>query len=120
MPGGVDRVWLFRDTRTLNEIFERRQEACLKLEGAEMTLLAYAVKAWHRRVKAYKKAMKKRGKDMEGNRPSSQLELPPITKEFLDELVPPAHRPHHRTGVLGLIGTKVDTIEWCKVSFHAI
>ncbi|EEB99690.1 hypothetical protein MPER_00584, partial [Moniliophthora perniciosa FA553] len=31
----------------------------------------------------------------------------------LDELVPPAKRPRHKAGLLGMCGTEVDTIEWC-------
>ncbi|KAF5351925.1 hypothetical protein D9756_007456 [Leucocoprinus leucothites] len=114
VPGGVDRVWLFRDTRSLNELFERRQQACAKLEEAETALLKNAVLAWRKKVKLHKKAMKRRKKDEEGNHMSNELEVPPITGEFLDELVPPAERPHHRTGTWGMIGHKVDTIEWCK------
>lgn len=116
VPGGVDRVWLFRDTRSLNELFERRQEACEKLEAAELDLLKNAVLAWKKRVKQHKKAMKRRRKDEEGLGVSTELVIPPITREFLDELIPPAKRPHHRTGLMGMIGTKVDTIDWCKVS----
>ncbi|KAJ3569623.1 hypothetical protein NP233_g4933 [Leucocoprinus birnbaumii] len=114
VPGGVDRVWLFRDTKALNELFERRQQACGKLEGAETALLEKAVLAWRKKVKSHKKAMKRREKDEEGNQMSTEMDVPPITREFLDELVPQSERPCHRTGVLGMIGQKVDTIEWCR------
>lgn len=115
VPGGVDRVWLFRDTRSLNEVFEKRQEACGKLEAAESTLVKSAVLAWRKRVKIHKKMVKRKPKDEEGHPVSAELVVPPITREFLDELVPLAHRPHHRTGFLGMFGQKVDTIDWCKV-----
>ncbi|KXN90147.1 hypothetical protein AN958_04637 [Leucoagaricus sp. SymC.cos] len=114
VPGGVDRVWLFRDTRSLNETFEERQETCEKLEAAETTYLEELVLAWRKKEKAHKKAMKRRKKDEEGDHVSSELELPPITREFLDELVPSAKRPHHRNGFLGMIGQKVDSIDWYK------
>jgi len=116
VPGGVDRVWLFRDTRSLNELFERRQEACAKLEEATTALLKDAISAWRKNVKLHKTEIKRRKKDEEGSHGLIELEVPPITKEFLDELVPPANRPHHRTGFLGMVGCKVNTIEWCKVS----
>lgn len=116
VPGGVDRVWLYRETRSLNELFERRQEACEKLEAAESALLKDAVLAWRKKVKRHKKAAKRRPKDEEGRPISDELTLPPITREFLDELVPPAKRPRHRAGFLGVIGRKVDTVDWCKVS----
>ncbi len=115
VPGGVDRVWLFRDTRSLNEEFEKRQEACERLEAAESTLVKNAVLAWRKKVKIHKKAVKRRPKDEEGHPISTELAVPPVTREFLDELVPPAQRPHHRTGFLGIFGQSVDTIDWCKV-----
>jgi len=116
VPGGVDRIWLFRDTKSLNELFERRQEACAKLEKGVMVLLRDAISAWKKNVKLHKKEIQRRKEDEEGsNHVLIELEVPPITKEFLDELVPPANRPHHRIGFLGMVGQKVDTIEWCKV-----
>ena len=47
---------------------------------------------------------------------SDDLELlaNPITRELLDELVPPNSRPKHRTGFWGLWGKTVDTLDWCK------
>jgi hypothetical protein len=116
VPGGVDRVWLYRDTRSLNELFEERQGACEELEAAETAYLREAVLSWRKKAKLHEKAMKRMRKDEEGNRASYELEVPPITREFFDELVPPAKRPHHRTGVLGMIGHKVDSINWYKVS----
>ncbi|KAF9453915.1 DUF221-domain-containing protein [Macrolepiota fuliginosa MF-IS2] len=114
VPGGVDRVWLYRGTKSLNELFERRQQACEQLEAAEAVLLRNAILAWRKKVKLHMKAMKRRSKDEEGHFVSTELAVPPITREFLDELAPPTKRPHHRTGLLGMIGPKVDTIDWCK------
>lgn len=113
VPGGVDRVWLYRDTRSLNDVFERRQDACMKLEAAESELLVQAISAWKKKVKRQEKMKRK---DEEALNSPGQLTIPPLTRAFLDELVPPAKRPHHHVGFLGLVGTKVDTIDWCKVS----
>ncbi|KAF7782412.1 hypothetical protein Agabi119p4_1788 [Agaricus bisporus var. burnettii] len=113
VPGGVDRVWLYRDTRSLNDVFERRQDTCLKLEAAGSSLLVQAVSAWRKKIKHHKKAINRKRKDEEGLTISNDLAIPPLTRAFLDELVPPAKRPHHRTGFLGMIGQKVDTIDWC-------
>jgi hypothetical protein len=88
----------------------------MKLEVAESDLLVHAASAWRKRVKHHRKAMKKERKDEEALNISGQLAIPPLTRAFLDELVPPAKRPHHRIGFMGLIGAEVDTIDWCKVS----
>ena len=34
---------------------------------------------------------------------------------LLERYAPPKKRPRHRLGFLGVLGKKVDTIEWCKV-----
>jgi calcium permeable stress-gated cation channel len=38
--------------------------------------------------------------------------------KILEMYAPPNLRPRHRTGFLGLLGKKVDTIEWCKVGYN--
>ncbi|THU96938.1 DUF221-domain-containing protein [Dendrothele bispora CBS 962.96] len=127
VPGGVDKVWVYRDTKELNRWFEERQDACGKLEGAVAGLLKEAMKVWRKREKAWKKAHKNQGKHEDGKRKKGDLDVdlenqddedglvvPPPSREFLDELVPENKRPKHRTGPLGLSGKKVDTIDWCK------
>lgn len=116
VPGGVDRVWLFRDTRELNELFEERQDTCNKLEQAEAELLKTAVKVWRRKEGIRRKAQKHKSVDEEKN--DQQNHVPPASRALLDELVPLASRPRHRTGFLGIIGPKVDTVDWCKVCRH--
>ncbi|KAF9261249.1 DUF221 family protein [Marasmius fiardii PR-910] len=120
VPGGVDKVWIYRDTRDLNALFEERQNVCDKLEAAEATVLRDATKAWNAKQKAHKKMVKRRKKssDVEkrlsmGGELNEHLEITEPSREFLDELVPPEKRPKHRLGFLGLFGEKVDTIEWC-------
>ncbi|PPR03078.1 hypothetical protein CVT24_012391 [Panaeolus cyanescens] len=113
VPGGIDRVWLYRDTKSLNELFERRQEACQKLEAAESEVLKLATKAWRVKQKQFNKIERRRARDAEAGEKET-LEMPQPSKEALNDLVPLNLRPKHRTGFLGLIGTKVDTIDWCK------
>lgn len=112
IPGGVDKVWFYRDTKALNELFEERVDACSKLEAANATILRDATKAWRKREKAHKKTLKKQ-KDEEKSE-QTELILSPASHEFLNDLVPLKKRPRHRTGFWGLWGTKVDTINWCK------
>lgn len=119
VPGGVDKVWPYYNTKGLNDLFERRQEACEKLEDATSTILSDASIAWKNKVKRHRKLQKHRIKDEE--RPEDfQLVKPEPSMQFLNDLVPDARRPKHRTGPLGLVGSKVDTIEWCKAEISTL
>ncbi|KAJ7747247.1 DUF221 family protein [Mycena metata] len=109
VPGGIDRVWMYRDTKLLNKLFERRQSACSKLEAAEARVLKHATDAWRVKELAHRKMHKNRDKES-GDAP---LEPPIPSRELLDELVPVDVRPTHRIGFLGLFGRKVETIPWC-------
>ncbi|RDB24859.1 Uncharacterized protein RSN1 [Hypsizygus marmoreus] len=113
VPGGVDRVWILRDHAALNSLFEARQDACLKLEAAEATILHQANKAWRKRGLAFCKQQIRTPKDEEKDL-DGRLPIPLPSSELLNDLVPPTRRPTHRTGFLGFVGTKVDTINWCK------
>ncbi|KDQ59601.1 hypothetical protein JAAARDRAFT_153575 [Jaapia argillacea MUCL 33604] len=121
VPGGIHRVWIYRDSKSLNKSFEKRQKACLKLESAESALLRKATKAWNTREKSHRKQVKKgrKVKDVEKVQDlslfSENLPTPTPSREFLDDLVPATERPRHRLGFLGLFGKKVDTIDWCKI-----
>lgn len=103
----------------MNDFFDARTKACKKLEAAESKVIRTATLEWRRRVKLHKKAEKKvKQTDEEKleNGTMEPLKRPEVlTHEFLDDLVPYAKRPKHRTGVLGLVGKKVDTVDWCKV-----
>lgn len=105
----------------MNELYEGRTEACKNLESAYADILRDATKAWRKKQRAEVKARKtrqKRGiKDEEGldGDNDQQKLVPPPTSEFLEELVPLNKRPTHRLGLLGLVGTKVDSISWYKV-----
>ncbi|KAG5729523.1 hypothetical protein E4T56_gene4603 [Termitomyces sp. T112] len=112
VPGGVDNVWILRDHSTLNKLFRERQDICTKLEAAIASLLAKATKMWRRREKTLHRACRSKSQDSEDA--NSVFRAHTASRELLNELVPPAHRPRHRVGVLGLFGNKVDTINWCK------
>jgi len=116
VPGGIDRVWLYRDTTALNRLFEKRQDACKKLEAAEAAILKSATLAWRERENQHKKIQRRKLKDVE-HRDDEKLIVPPASRELLDDLVARKDRPQHRNGFLGLFGEKVDTIVWCKVGF---
>ena len=114
VPGGVDKVWMYRSTAGLNELFERRQEACEKLEDAISHLLARATNAWRKKLKLHKKMQHKKRRDVEVPQ-ECEVEQPTPSLDLLNELVPFNRRPRHRIGTLGCVGEKVDSYDWCKV-----
>ncbi|KAJ3909109.1 DUF221 family protein [Lentinula edodes] len=125
VPGGVERVWLYRDTKRLNEVFSNREKTCLMLEKAVSEVLRNAIRVWRKkkatRKKKRRRAIPKASEDEESRTNTEEtssddeelLEHDP-SLQFLDELVPHEKRPKHRTGALGVLGKKVDTIEWCR------
>jgi len=132
VPGGVDRVWFFRDTKVnlvqsiihrlcsktaliqvLNKLFAQRQTACENLESAISHILHRAMKAWR---KSSQGRTEKKREDEERQQSAENFEYPSQpSRELLDQLVPRSRRPSHRTGFLGVFGPKVDTIEYYKV-----
>jgi len=117
VPGGIDKVWMYRDSRALNNIFEKRQEACEKLESAGAAFLKSATLAWRYKDEQYRKIQSRKLKDAEHSNEERELTSFPVSREVLDELVALNLRPKHKTGFLGLLGQRVDTIDWFKVSF---
>ncbi|KAK2672339.1 Calcium-dependent channel, 7TM region, putative phosphate [Fusarium oxysporum f. sp. vasinfectum] len=90
------------DTKELDKIIEERDDAAMKLEKGEVKLLKLCNKE---RIKA----MKKSGPEAEkvASAPSD-----PESGNLSARWIPAKKRPSHRTGPLGLVGKKVDTIEW--------
>jgi hypothetical protein len=97
LPGGVKKIWINRDLKELPDIYDRRLAACAKLESAETALLGTATKL---RLKAVTAAAKN-GTDIEASNQESIQ-------------VPESERPTHKLGFLGLIGEKVDSINWAR------
>ena len=86
-----------RNLKELPDVYDRRLAACDKLESAETSLLKTATKL---RLKAVQTAAKN-GTDVE----ASNLE---------SIQVPESERPTHKLGFLGLLGQKVDSINWAR------
>lgn len=93
----VTHVWVTGDAKKIDELVENRDKAAFKLEKAEVKLIKLANKARN-------KATKGAAHDHDDPEPGS------VTARW----VPTKKRPTHRTGPLGLIGKKVDSIDWCR------
>lgn len=134
VPGGIAKIWIYRDAKTLNKQYKDRLAACKKLEKSECKLMRAATKAWQAQQKLEGKGKSKpkkhseKGKAVEttsggdgvppdgavssanGERDVEKGTDTPLY--FLDK----AGRPTHRLGMIPFIGEKVDTIDWCKAS----
>ncbi|KAK0563049.1 phosphate metabolism protein 7 [Tilletia horrida] len=97
LPGGVTKVWLNRNVKDLPDLVDERTKACLKLEGAETSV-----------IKTASKKVRK-NKVPEGGNPDVEASQDPIDKYLVHK-----ERPSHKLGKIPFMGKKVDTIEWCR------
>ncbi|KAK7956170.1 uncharacterized protein PG986_005392 [Apiospora aurea] len=98
----VKNIWITGDTKELEELVKERDKVAMKLEKAEVKLLKLAN---GERLKSIKKG----GAD-ERAEVSHDAEPGSLSARW----VPNKKRPTHRLGALGLVGKKVDTINWCR------
>jgi hypothetical protein len=96
---GVKNIWITGDTSKLDDLVKERDKAAYKLESAEVKLIKLAHKE---RMKAEK------------NGAAHDTEASAETGNIAARWVSPKKRPTHKTGFLGLIGSKVDSITWCR------
>lgn len=97
----VKHIWINSDIKEIEKLVEERDKVAFKLEKAEVKLIKLANKE---RVKTSK------GAPEENVHPPLDAESGSVASRW----VPQKKRPTHRTGPLGLIGKKVDTIDWCR------
>lgn len=98
----VKHIWITGDTKELDDLVKERDKVAMKLEKAEIKLLKLAN---GERLKAIKKG----GAD-ERHEHTADSESGSLAARW----IPAKKRPSHRTGLLGLVGKKVDTISWCR------
>ncbi|KUI54893.1 Uncharacterized protein RSN1 [Cytospora mali] len=99
----VQHIWITGATDGVEKLVKERDKVAYKLEKAE--------------VKLIKLANKERIKALKGSPADEHKTHPPLDAEsgsIAARWVPIKKRPSHRTGFLGLIGNKVDTIDWCR------
>ncbi|KAH7143821.1 hypothetical protein EDB81DRAFT_508218 [Dactylonectria macrodidyma] len=104
----VKNVWLVADTTDLEKLVEERDKTAMKLEKGEIKLLKLVNKE---RINAIKKG----GQDEKG-----PVNADPEAGSVAARWIPDKKRPSHRLGPLGLIGKKVDTIEWGREELHKL
>ncbi|KAH6659524.1 hypothetical protein BKA67DRAFT_589500 [Truncatella angustata] len=104
----VRRIWISGDTKELEDLVKEREKVAMKLEKAEVKLLKLANGA---RLKAIKK-----GGSAERHEATADAESGSLAARW----IPTKKRPSHRLGPLGLVGKKVDTINWCRTELERL
>jgi len=106
----VKNIWITGDTEKLEKLVEERDKAAFKLEKSEVKLIKLANKA---RAAALKK---------DASADGDKTQAPPDSESgsVAARWVPKKKRPSHRTGLLGLLGKKVDSIEWCRTELERL
>ncbi|KIJ24983.1 hypothetical protein M422DRAFT_194019 [Sphaerobolus stellatus SS14] len=108
VPGGIQNVWVYKDSKRLNEAYGERESLCANLEAATCSLLRDAMKA------------KQEQDNIETNKSRKTEPLDPVQEELkikmalLDKLVAPNNRPMHRPKLRGFWGRKIDSITYYK------
>lgn len=94
LTGSVVKVWINHQMNKLPRLQEERLAVLNKVEGATATSIRMVLK----KVKAGKK---------------NRVELAGDTPlDVLDRYLEQKERPHHRLGMFGLYGDKVDSLSW--------
>ncbi|KAG9099222.1 hypothetical protein FS749_001789 [Ceratobasidium sp. UAMH 11750] len=104
VPGGVDKIWIYRDQPDLPKLFNDRLEACQKLEKTEVKYMRAIVKAWRTHLKEEKKkqkALEKSGGDPESKPKRAETKrsdeypltnIRPVRPSLLNQSLPPTPR----------------------------
>ncbi|KAJ1531264.1 hypothetical protein HK405_001346, partial [Cladochytrium tenue] len=115
LPAEVRRVWIAGDSKPLDDLVKKREKVALRLEAAEVKLLKIAAAERARLKKAAGSAAGSAAAAATGaaGAAAEDAEAGTATPDAY-RWVPPSKRPTHRLGLLGLVGEKVDTIDWCR------
>ncbi|WYZ46262.1 hypothetical protein EsH8_IX_000487 [Colletotrichum jinshuiense] len=104
----IKRIWITGDTEKLDELVEERDKVAMKLEKAQVKLIKLANAARNKAVE--------KGAPAEKTPSAQDTESADASARW----IPQKARPTHRLGLLGLVGKKVDTIEWCRTELQRL
>ncbi|ETS82771.1 hypothetical protein PFICI_04647 [Pestalotiopsis fici W106-1] len=105
----VKHIWITGDTEEVDELVKERNKIAMKLEKAEVKLIKTAN---GERLKAIKKG----GSHESAETAAADAESGSLAARW----IPAKKRPSHRLGFLGLVGKKVDTINWCRTELERL
>ncbi|KAJ4294882.1 phosphate metabolism protein 7 [Collariella sp. IMI 366227] len=109
--GSVQRIWITSDTKEVDDVVEKRDKTAMRLEKAEVKLIKLANKARQKALKDGALAEEADKAPVFGDSESGSIAA---------RWIPHKKRPTHRTGPLGLVGKKVDTINWCRTELERL
>jgi hypothetical protein len=112
---GAARVWLSRQCKDLEKVYDDRNQECARLEGAEAKLQALATKNVKKgKTPQPKSTSAKQSPSGPGANEGQGFDLSAETggsDALIDKYVLPKKRPTWKQGFLGLIGRKMDLKE---------
>lgn len=100
----VRHIWITYDTEKIDDLVKERDKVVMKLENAEIKLIKLVNAERAKAIKAGAAPGQESNIESAGESPSS------VSSRWVQD----KKRPRHRTGKFGLIGPKVDTIEWYR------
>jgi hypothetical protein len=98
--GQVEMIWLPRKVKNMEKLYDERNKECTTLETAVAKVQKLAV------------TNVKKGKTPAADGASSER------GDVIDKFILHKKRPTHRTGFLGLLGKKVDTLEHSAITIR--
>jgi len=107
----VRNIWITSNTKEVDELVKERDKVAMRLEKAEVKLIRLANK--NRQAE-----LKKGGASAEAD--TAAVPLDAESGSIAARWVPAGKRPTHKLGPLGLIGKKVDTIDWCRTELERL
>ncbi|EGU73144.1 hypothetical protein FOXB_16346, partial [Fusarium oxysporum f. sp. conglutinans Fo5176] len=108
--GSAKKIWIAGDTKKLDRIIQERDDVAMKLEKGEIKWIRLCNKE---RIKYETKI------DKEAEKTATSTS-DPESGNLITGCSHEDKRPTHRTGPFGLIGEKVDTIQWCREKLKAL
>ncbi|CAE6446736.1 unnamed protein product [Rhizoctonia solani] len=102
VPGGINKVWIYRDQPELPKLYNDRLKICQQLEKAMVKYMRAVTKAWRKHNKAEEakaNAQGKSGKDVEATQENSRIpdsypltRLSTVRASLLNQPLPPTPR----------------------------
>jgi calcium permeable stress-gated cation channel len=102
----LKNIWVMSDTKQLSDKVQKRDQIGMKLEAGETKLIKLCNTA---RLKSIKEG----GSNAEEG-PTGRADAEAESGAAASRWIQPKQRPTHRIGKFGLIGKKVDTINWSR------
>lgn len=108
----VSKVWLTRNVKPMEKVFDDRNKECGRLEGAEAKLQALATKNVKKGKTPHAKSTSPKSNGAATTEEGIDLNAETGDSDaIIDRYVLPKKRPHWKQGFLGFFGKKMDLKE---------